>query len=510
MPNKILVIRLSSLGDVVLTAPVFRSLKIAWPDCSISVLVKPQFAGALRGHPLLHEVIPFRGLRSAVASVRAGGFTHLLDLHATPRSFVIRSLSGVPAVSVYKKDALARRLFVSFGLRSPALEKHTIERYLEALASWGVPAADPGLEFGDYGEADPALPQEPSTPRPGRVLVIQTAFLGDCLLTLPLLRELKALCPASRVAVLTTERTEEVFAGSPWVDETIVDRKRGEHAGFFGALSMAALLRERRFDCAVIPHRSLRSAFLAWLAGIRERIGFSTSAGSFLLTRRVPFAWHMHDLERNLGLLLPFQADLKLRPDESRYLDPQAGDAAAKRLASAGIGPGDRVAAVHPGSTWPTKKWFESRFRDLCRGLIADGVKVVIVGGAADRGLCARLAADSGAADLSGGPLSELKSLMARLSLFVTNDSGPMHVAAASGVPTLAIFGPTTRELGFFPYGPGHRVLEVDLDCRPCALHGGRSCPRGHFLCMGLITVDMALQASREMLAAQERPSLKG
>ncbi|MBI5883056.1 MAG: hypothetical protein HZB91_08130 [Elusimicrobia bacterium] len=509
MPNKILVIRLSSLGDVVLTAPVFRSLKAAWPDCSISVLVKPQFAGVLKGNPHLSEIIPFRGLRDAVSTIRSRGFTHLLDLHATTRSFLIRSMCGVPEVSVYKKDALARTLYVSFGLRSPVLEKHTIERYLEALSPWGVRSSDLSLSFGDYGEAGPVgeTGTEPGA-RPASILVIQTAFLGDCLLTLPLLRELKALSPSSRVTVLTTERTEEVFSGSGWVDETIVDRKRGEHSGLFGTLVMARRLRSRGFDCAVIPHRSFRSAFLAWRSGIRERIGFSTSAGSFLLTRQVPFAWHMHDLERNLALLLPLKAGLKLRPDESRYLEPDIGGAAAARLQAAGIGPLDRVVAVHPGSTWPTKKWFEHRFRDLCGRLVKDGFKVVIVGGAADRDLCARLASGSGSADFSGGALSELKSLMGRLSLFVTNDSGPMHVSAASGVPTLAIFGPTTRELGFFPYGPGHRVLEADLACRPCALHGGRSCPEGHFLCMGLITTDLAHRAAREMLAAKEPLSL--
>ncbi len=92
---------------------------------------------------------------------------------------------------------------------------------------------------------------------------------------------------------------------------------------------------------------------------------------------------------------------------------------------------------------------------------------------------------------------------MPLLALFVTNDSGPMHIATASGVPTLGIFGPTTRELGFFPYGPGHRVLQVDLECRPCGLHGAKSCPRGHFLCMNLISADEAYRAAAQMLDAK-------
>ena len=92
-------------------------------------------------------------------------------------------------------------------------------------------------------------------------------------------------------------------------------------------------------------------------------------------------------------------------------------------------------------------------------------------------------------------------ALMPHFKLFITNDSGPMHIATAFNVPTLAIFGPTTRELGFFPYGRGHRVLEVKgLPCRPCALHGGRKCPQGHFKCMRLITVDDVFNNAKEML----------
>ena len=92
-------------------------------------------------------------------------------------------------------------------------------------------------------------------------------------------------------------------------------------------------------------------------------------------------------------------------------------------------------------------------------------------------------------------------ALMKHFKLFITNDSGPMHIATAFDVPTLAIFGPTTRELGFFPYGEGHRVMEVkDLPCRPCALHGGKKCPKGHFKCMRDISPDTVFENAKEML----------
>jgi len=503
MPNKILVIRLSSLGDVILTAPVYKNLKAHWPDCSISVLVKPAFAGIVAGMPGVDDVIPFPGLGAALRRIRAAGFTHILDLHGNLRSFIIRRLGCIPAVSVYRKDALARRIFVAFGLPSPALERHNVERYLAALAPWGVPTRERWLSLGDYGGGRAARTADPGWQAARRVLIVQSAFMGDSLLTLPLARELKGILPGCRVSVLTLPQSAALFGDAPYVDEVILDDKRGVHSGLFGTWRLARDLRRRGFDLALVPHRSLRSALLARLAGIPRRIGSDASAGWWLLTDAVPFTWLMHDLERNLALLKPLKPDIRPRPDESLYVakDAAATEVINARLFAAGIGPGDRVVGMHPGSVWATKRWLPERFTGLCSRLRREGFRVVLVGGAGDRGLCGRVARDSGALDWSGRTeLMELKALMGRLVLFVTNDSGPMHLAAAAGVATLAIFGPTTRELGFFPYGAGHRVVEADLACRPCSLHGTKSCPAGHFLCMRLITVGQVFSEAMEMV----------
>ncbi|MFI5346392.1 MAG: lipopolysaccharide heptosyltransferase II [Elusimicrobiota bacterium] len=497
MSHNILVIRLSSLGDVVLTGPVYKNLKAHWPDARVCVLVKPQFAAVLEGHPGVDEVIRYRGLRDALVRIKGAGFTHLLDLHGNLRSRLLRWLSGIPNQAAYRKDALARRLFVAFGLPSPSLQRHTVDRYLEALSAWGVPAAaERELTPADWGARGDAADAR-------RVLVMQTSFLGDSLLTLPLLRRLKESLPDATLSVLTLPKNAEVFRGNSWVNDVILDDKRGEHGGLLGPWRMAAGLKARGFDLAVIPHRSFRSALIAWLAGIPRRVGFSTSAGSFLLTDAVPFAWLTHDLERNLALARPLGGDSRPLTGEARYIAPAPLSPALKeRLAAAGVAEGARLAGVHPGAAWATKRWLPERYAELCRLLKAEGVVPVLIGGPGDAALGASIAAESGAADLVGKTdLEELKSLMGRLSLFVTNDSGPMHLAAASGVPVVAIFGATTRELGFFPYGSGHRVVEAELACRPCGLHGAKDCPEGHFLCMRLLTVDQVHAACREALA---------
>ncbi len=496
MSEKILVIRLSSLGDVVLTGPVYKSLKVHWPDAHVTVLVKPQYAPLLEGHPGVDAVITWRGFRDALRRIRGVGFTRLLDLHATTRSRAISAMSGIAIRTCYRKDALARRLFVAFGWSSPALQRHTVDRYLEALTVWGVPPiSEISLHPGDWGGAGERRGAS-------HVLVMQTSFLGDCYLTLPLLRRLKEDLPGTKIAVLTLPKHANIFRACEWVDEVILDDKRAAHSGLAGPWRIASELRKHAFDLAIIPHRSLRSALVAWLAHIPRRIGFVSSAGRFLLTDVVPFSWLSHDLERNLALAKPLGVDTSAHSTEARFIAQRpSSDGFSKLWEQASLPSGAKLIGIHPGAAWETKRWPAERFAQLSRRLIVDGFTPVLVGGPEDARLGATISSDSGAVNCIGRTsLDDLQALMSRFSLFVTNDSGPMHLAAGAGVPVVAIFGATTRELGFFPYGSGHRVVEAALECRPCGLHGGRVCPEGHFLCMRLLTVDQVYNACSQTL----------
>lgn len=497
-PN-ILVLRLSSLGDIVLTVPVYKNLKAHWPECRITVMVKPAYRALLEGHPCVDATLPFDNLREALRRVRSGRFTHLLDLHANLRSAWLGLLSGIPNVSRYRKDALPRRLFVGLGWHGPSLTRHTVDRYLDALRAWGIPTPVRSLELGDYRGAAIHIGA-------GNLLLVQTAFLGDATLTVPLARAIKAHAPRSRLHVLCRPDTAELFRSCGWVDEVLTTEKRRGPLGLASLLPTVRRLRSGRHDLAIVPHRSLRSALMVRLAGIPRRIGFSSSAGNFLFTQTLPFAWGMHDLERNLGLILP-SGEAASQATRPVYLQAPADGTArsvAARLLQAGLDPARPLIGVHPGSVWPTKRWPADRYATLIRRLSREaGADVVLIGAAADSEQASRITRGAPALDWTGRTsLGELIALMGRLALFVTNDSGPMHIAAACGVATLAIFGPTTRELGFFPYGPGHRVLETDLNCRPCGLHGRRACPEGHFLCMRLITVEQAFRCASEMLRA--------
>ena len=486
---KILVIRMSSLGDIILTAPVFRNLKAKWPAAKLEILVKPQFAGAVSRNAFIDRVVPFKGLLPTLAEVNAAAYDAIIDLHDTPRSRFISLMAGAPVKLRYRKASLARRLFVGLRIPSPVLEKHTLDRYLEPLKEIGVPVFHSGPELGDW---PPSGDRAGLKPGPLKICLLQTAFLGDCVLTLPLLKKIKEVFRHASVTVVTRPETAGVFSASGLAAEIIEDRKKTASSRFAEFGRLVSELRSRNFDAAIIPHRSLRSALMAWRAGIPVRVGFSTSAGRALLTHKVQFSWLLHDVERNLSLLSPIAGDLA------------AVFPGLKRDAGAPYSKEDRViAGVNHGSAWPTKRWPPERWARLIRKLAAaHGGRVLIVGGPGEKDWNAAIEAQAGpenCLNLTGKTsMTGLMEAIRPLKVFVSNDSGPMHIAAALGVPAVGIFGPTTRELGFFPYGPSNRVVETPLECRPCALHGSKRCPRGHFLCMRLLTVGEVFRAAEE------------
>ncbi|NLO90438.1 MAG: hypothetical protein GX410_00415 [Elusimicrobia bacterium] len=496
---RILVLRLSSLGDVILTAPVYRNLKEKWPDCRISVLVKPQFAQAIAGHPCVDEVIPFKGLSAALREIKERRFTHLLDLHCNFRTFLIKTFSGIPEQAAYSKNSLARRLFVKLRLQSPALQRHTLDRYLDSLSAWDIPLKYRTPELSDWREKNSARRQAPR-----RICFIQTAFLGDAVLTLPLLQKTKELFPEAEITVVARHDTADVFRAAPEVSSVLVDAKKQK--GLAAAtLELSGEMKRGNFDAVISPHRSFRSGLLARLSGAPLRIGFHTSAGRFFYNTLVPFSWLLHDAERNLALLTPLAPEgIAPRPVSMKEGEGPA-QTVARLLGEQGIDGKTLLIGVNAGSAWPTKMWPAEYFSQAMR-MISEktGAAFILLGGKGDAALYDSIASDSGAKALNWAgktSLPELMAVMPKLKLFITNDSGPMHIATAFNVPTLAIFGPTTRELGFFPYGKGHRVLEAKLNCRPCALHGGKTCPHGHFLCMKLIQPDLAASAALEMLS---------
>ncbi|GLC28127.1 glycosyltransferase family 9 protein [Roseisolibacter agri] len=354
-----------------------------------------------------------------------------------------------------------------------------------------------------------------ATPAPTQAsLVVQTSFLGDVVLTTPLIAALGRRGP---VDVVVRPDAAALLRRHPDVRQVIVYDKRGKDRGVRGMLRVARAIRALpgpdgvsewgpRDRVAYMAQGSPRSAALALLGGCAERVGFDSSRQARpLYTRIVAFDPSRHHAAR-LWSLAAATEDAGVEVPAPR-LAPGADEVTAVDGALGELAAGGFV-AVAPGSVWATKRWPE--YPALAAALAAD-LPVVVVGGPGDRELAAAIVAacpPGRALDVTGR-LSLLASteLLRRAALLVTNDSAPQHLASAVGTPTLTIFGPTVPEFGFGPLAPGSRTAGVaGLVCRPCDPHGPARCPLGHWRCMREQGADAIVALARAQLR-EPRPS---
>jgi heptosyltransferase-2 len=340
-------------------------------------------------------------------------------------------------------------------------------------------------------------------------LVVQTSFLGDVVLTTPLVRELATRGP---VDIVVTPAAAPLLANNPYIRRVFVYDKRAADAGFRGLWRLLRRLRgeaaERRVTSAerraFLAQGSIRSATIALLAGCRERIGFSTAAGRALYTRTVLRRDDRHHAERLWRLAFPDRPEIEPSAETLRpQLYPGLVEVEAVDTLL-GVRDGAPFVALAPGSVWATKRW--PYYAELAARL-ARTHRLVIVGGADDAdaaGDIARAVPTERVLDATGRlTLLASAELIGRAALLVTNDSSPQHLASAMGTPTLTIFGPTVPDFGFGPLAPGSATVGRErLACRPCHHHGPAKCPLGHWRCMRELDVDRVEAAARAVLAA--------
>ena len=339
-----------------------------------------------------------------------------------------------------------------------------------------------------------------------KILIVQTAFIGDVVLTLPLIQQTASLFPESDVHVLTIPTSVPLVETHRDVRRVWVFKKRTEHRGVKALWRFARQLKNEQFDLALVPHRSLRSALLVWLADIPRRVGFDKSAGRWLFTDVIPYPTGVHEIERNLQLLRPFWEWNGERILPNIFFTEQDHDNVQRWLHQMNLQDQEFI-ALAPGSIWATKRWLPERFARLADQLIARGWPVVLIGGPEDNALAERICslAQHPIVNAAGEfSVRESALLLKHARLLVSNDSAPMHLAVAVRTPVVAIFGPTVPAFGFYPYGENDRVVEdTQLSCRPCGIHGHQECPLGTHACMQHITVEMVLNAVEEMIHAE-------
>ncbi|MDR0676240.1 MAG: lipopolysaccharide heptosyltransferase II [Elusimicrobiota bacterium] len=340
-----------------------------------------------------------------------------------------------------------------------------------------------------------------------KILVIQTAFLGDIVLTMPLINNIKSLFPNKKLVVLTTPTGKEILAGQINIDEIIVYDKNGKDKGFFKFLEFVNILKFLHFDLAIVPHRSIRSALLTFIAKIPYRIGFRNSQGNIFFNFMINYKKNIPEIERNLYFLEKFINNFDIQKIDTKITFPYHNELQKKNndLLDIKNGNSQKIIGIHVGAKWNTKKWIPEKFIELIRQLDKKNCKIVVFGESREDYIVNNylvMKNDSrNILNLIGKTnLQDLIAIFRNLSLYVSNDSGPMHIAAAIGVPVIAIFGPTVPSFGFAPYNKKSKVIEAkNVSCRPCGKHGNKFCPRLHFNCMNKIEVEHVFDAIKEI-----------
>lgn len=338
-----------------------------------------------------------------------------------------------------------------------------------------------------------------------KIGVWQTAFLGDAVLTLPMLRAIKDRFPDAELHYFVRTGFESIFAGQPEISAVHGFAKRGAQKSLNAAVRLGWEIGQQGFDLWISTHTSFRTALVSGATGIGRRIGYDTPwFNRFAYTETVDRKFNeLDEIERLMELVKPLGIDVPA-PKAELVLSEHARSAASAYWEKAGF---DRpVLGIHPGSTWPTKCWPVEYFSEITSRAVENGAHVLIFAGPGEEDVAKQVEqgakADSAHVTNLAGKLSlpELAAYLGKLDAYLSNDSGPMHLAWTQDVPLVALFGPTVRSLGFFPRGDNSTVMETELACRPCGLHGPKKCPEGHFKCMKLVTPDMVWETLRKKL----------
>ena len=326
-----------------------------------------------------------------------------------------------------------------------------------------------------------------------KLLIRAVNWVGDAIMTTPAMGLIRENFPQAEITLLANPLVSQLFSHHPSIDQVITFYRNGIHRGISGRLRLATEIRKQGFDTVIILPNSFDSALVPWLAGIPVRLGKSSDGRGLLLTGRYHPTWQAlagHEVEYYCELVRHF--DITGQAGMPRILTtPEEDRNAAVTLSGSGIHPEDTVLGINPGAAFGSaKRWYPERFAEVASRLAGEwNAKVVIFGGPVETEIAAAIENRlSGVTCLNmAGKTSmrELLALIRRCDFFITNDSGPMHIAAAFGVPLVGIFGPTDHT-GTAPYSDRAVIVRKEFECAPCKL---RSCPTDH-RCMTAVTAD--------------------
>jgi ADP-heptose:LPS heptosyltransferase len=313
-----------------------------------------------------------------------------------------------------------------------------------------------------------------------RFLIIQTASIGDVILSTPLIEKLRRFFPDAKIDFLTKKGNESLFASHPFLDEILLWNKKKSKPKEL--LRLLKVIRQKHYDYVFNLQRFAATGLLTAFSGAPNRIGFDKNPLSCFFTHKVRHdigGRNLHEIDRNLKLLESITDSTRIKP---RLYPSESDFDKVKDYKYTGY------YCVAPASLWFTKQLPEALWATFLKNIV-NGQNVYLLGSKNDVELCERLRKDSGNANVINlaGKLDLLQSaaLMKDAKMNFVNDSSPMHLASAMNAPTTAVFCSTVPEFGFGPLSDDSVLVETQekLTCRPCGIHGHAACPKGHFKC---------------------------
>lgn len=330
-----------------------------------------------------------------------------------------------------------------------------------------------------------------------KILIIQTAFIGDVVLATPLIEALKDKFPNSSIEFLLRKGNEKLLIGHPKLNNVLIfDKKNGKYKNLFKLIKQ---IRIEKYDYVINAQRFFTTGFITAFSGAKKKIGFNKNPLSFTFSEKVTHEINIdsktHEVDRNLALIKSLVGEVKqkhvYKQTDKPKLYPSKQD--YKKVAT-----DKKYVCLAPSSVWFTKQLPQEKWVELIQKL-PNNYHIYLIGGPDDIVLCESIKKQSNLENIiiSAGKLSFLESaaLMEKATMNFTNDSGPMHFASAVNAPTTAFFCSTIKEFGFGPLAENSFIAESEkkLNCRPCGLHGKKTCPKGHFDC-AKIDIDKVLK----------------
>jgi len=337
-----------------------------------------------------------------------------------------------------------------------------------------------------------------------KILVIQTSFLGDSILSLPFLQLLKKENPDAAIHVVSTPQSAEIFEASPVVDKVIPLDKKKTHKSITATIRFAKELAGEKYTKLYSLHRSFRTSVIVYFSKVKESYGYDTASASFVYKHKVRYRKSYHEVRRLMEFLQNEVAEngwritpeinsrQKLAPEKDTYIRSLFTD--------------KKIIAIAPGSVWETKMYPAEHYEEIIRYFSDRDYSIILLGGKDERELCDHLAKETDALNLCGVfSLLDVHCILQECVLLICNDSALAHLGVSANIPVEMIYCSTIPEFGFYPYhDKGDYSGYRELQCKPCGIHGRHACPEKHFNCGYLLHPEIVVKKAETLLHGEK------